>query len=233
METIWDAVKRFGILATRDKFCFSLPDAHALLAANRLHKMLFWIEAEFQADCKQNPHILKEQADGQEDFIVRNMSRTISYVNNVCLLEGILRRGYELLITSLQAIDPSITSDEAKLSVRVNEIEEIKRFRNKIAAHTVFAQPKPDDNIAQELTSLISLITTTFEDTSTTFRLGEIMPTVNGLRPKYTPQASINEMHPKVLDHFKEWICMYEEACLLVRSKLPKIVDNTTYYTNN
>ncbi len=231
METLWEAVKRFGISARNEavKGFFTIPDGHALIAADQIHRMLPWIESEFQEDCRRNPDILQAGADGQRDFVVRNISRTLSYVNHVCLLEGILMRSYDLMISSLQVIDPSVVPDTTKLTTRRTEISEIRRFRNKVAAHTAFAKPDADDNTAQELTSLLSLVSTAHDGTSNTFRLGAVTMLVGGVAPKHTPQAAINEMHPRVMEHFREWIQMFEEVSAPVRAQLPKTISDTTY----
>ncbi len=231
METLWDAVKRFGISAFNkpQKGFFTIPDGHALTAADQVHRMLDWINDEFQEDCRQNPNILRIGTTSQREFVVRNISRTLSYVNQACLLEGILKRSYQLMIASLQVIDPSVVPDETKLEARRQEIKEVKRFRDKVAAHTAFADPGPEDNAAQELTSLISLVSTAYDGTSNTFRLGAVAMIVGGQRPKHVPQASINEMHPRMMEHFKEWILMFEEVSAPVRAQLPKTVGDTTY----
>lgn len=229
--TLWEVVKRFGISAINEpqKGLFTIPDGHALIAADQVQRMLLWIESEFQKDCRQNPHILQAGEAGQREFIVRNISRTLSYITQACLLEGILKRSYMLMVTSLHIIDSSVVSDSAKIKNRRDEISEIKRFRDKVAAHTAFADPKPKDNVAQELTSLLSLVSTAHDGTSNTFRLGALSVVVGGVKPKYEPQASINEMHPLLLKHLAEWICMFEEVSAPVRIQLPKTVGDTTY----
>lgn len=231
METLWEAVKRFGISAFNDtqKGIFTIPDGHALIAADQIHRMLPWIESEFQEDCANNPDILQAGAEGQRDFLVRNISRTLSYVNQTCLLEGILKRSYELMIASLQVIDATVVPDTTKLQQREAEIEEIKRFRNKVAAHTAFADPRPDDNPAQELTSLLSLVSTAHDGPSNTLRLGAVAIHVGGDAPQHKPEASINEMHPIVMEHFRQWIIMFEEVSTPVRAQLPKTVGDNRY----
>lgn len=231
METLWEAVRRFGISAINEaqRGVFTVPDGHALLAADQVHRMLPWIESEFQEDCRQNPDILQIGSPGQREFVVRNISRTLSYVNQACLLEGILKRSYALMVASLQIIDPSVLPDAVKLESRRIEIREIKRFRDKVAAHTAFADPRPEDNTAQELTSLVSLISTAHDGTSNTFRLGALALVVGGERPRHQPEVSINEMHPRMLDHFREWILMFEEVSAPVRAQLPMTVGGTKY----
>ena len=119
METLWEAVKRFGISAineTQGGF-FTIPEGNALLAADQVHRMLPWIEAEFQEDCRQNPDILQVGMPGQRAFVVRNISRTLSYVTQACLLEGILKQSYKLMVVSLKEIDPSVDSYYARKEI--------------------------------------------------------------------------------------------------------------------
>jgi len=231
METLWEAVKRFGISAINEaqRGFFTIPEGNALLAADQVHRMLPWIEAEFQEDCRQNPDILQVGMPGQRAFVVRNISRTLSYVTQACLLEGILKRSYDLMVASLQKIDPSVVSDTAKLEARRIEIKEIKLFRDKVAAHTAFADPKPEDNISQELTSLVSLISTSHDGTSNTFRLGALALVVGEERPRHQPEVSINEAHPRTMEHFREWIRMFEEVSAPVRMQLPRVVGDIKY----
>jgi len=48
METLWEAVKRFGISAINEpaRAFFTIPDGNALLAADQVHRMLLWIESD-------------------------------------------------------------------------------------------------------------------------------------------------------------------------------------------
>lgn len=231
METLWEAVKRFGISALNhvQMGAFTIPDGHALIAADQVHRMLPWIASEFEEDCNKHPNILQAGADGQRDFLVRNISRTLSYVNQLCLLEGILKRSYELMIASLQVIDPTVVPDTAKLEERRNEIVEVKRFRDKVAAHTAFANPQQGDNAAQELTSLLSLVSTAHDGPSNTLRLGAVAMLVGGEGPRHRPEVSISTMHPMAIEHFKQWILMFEEVSAPVRAQLPITVGDTTY----
>ncbi len=231
METLWEAHKRFGISAVNqvEMGAFTIPDGHALIAADQVRRMLLWIASDFEADCASHPDILQDGAEGQRDFIVRNISRTLSYVTQACLLEGILVRSYELMVTSLQVIDPFVVLDKVKLEERINEISEIKRFRDKVATHTVFADPRKD-NVAQELNSLLSLVSTTHDGPSNTLRLGAVAKLVGGVSALYRPEVSINEMRPLMTEHLNQWIAIFEEVLAPVRAQLPKTLENITYF---
>lgn len=232
MELIWEAEKRIGIMAIKHSTggFFTIPDGHSLLAADQVQRMLVWIENEFQKDCRQHPGILMPKADGQREFVTRNISRTLSYVTQALLLEGILLRSYKNTVTSFKTVDPSIMLNTTKLAMRKKEIAEIKLFRDKVAAHTVFSAPKDGDNIAQELKSLIDLISTSHDGTNTnTFGLGAMSLMVGGEKPKHEPQAIINKMHPLISQHLKQWILMFEEASNIIRPQLPKTIGDIKY----
>jgi len=92
------------------------------------------------------------------------------------------------MVVSLKIISATVVPDNTKLEARRQEIMEIKRFRDKVAAHTAFSAPRPEDNQAQELKSLVDLISTSHDGTSHTFRLGAMSVLVGGQRPDHEPQ---------------------------------------------
>ncbi len=200
------------------------------MAANQIYDMLIWIEQDFKDDCARNPEAMWLESPDRAGFVVRNTSRTLSYVNQACLLEGMLVRSYEEAVGSLQVVDPSITLDADKMVIRAAEIAEIKKFRNKVAAHTTYSKPGSEDNLAQELKSLLDLVSTSYDaNEPDSFRLGAMSIIVGGIEAKHKPQVAIREMHPLIMAHVQEWLTMFKEACDKLHPQLPKTVDGTVY----
>lgn len=231
MAAIWNAIKQVSIIVkyTNPNGIATIPDGHAMLAADQVYKMLEWIEAEFQEDCRKNFSVLEQNMVGQNDFVVRNISRTLSYVTQACLLEGILKRSYNLTAEHLKNIDESVMLDADQIRARDQEIKILKDFRNKIAAHTAYSNPRAEDNIAQELHSLLALISTSYHGSINTFRLGASTMIVGAMEAKFQPEVSINEVHPLLIEHFKQWLSMFEKILTHPRSQLPKIINNVSY----
>lgn len=231
----WEAIKAFGIHARReapDAAFFSIPDGFPLLAIEQIYRALHWINDEFEADCAAHPNVLTGNDPDQRDFVVRNLSRTLSYVVQALLLVGIFEVAYRKMVASLQIIDPTIIIDTAALAQRKAEIREIKKFRDKVAAHTVFARPQNGDNEAQELQSLISLISSSYDAGagSRSFRLGGVGIRLGPQAPRHRPEVAIMEMHPLVMAHCEQWVSMMREVCTTARASLPRTIGDISYY---
>lgn len=105
----------------------------------------------------------------------------------------------------------------------------IKDFRNKIAAHTTYSDPKSWDNLSQELHSLLTLISCSHTGSINTFRLGALQIIAGNTEAPLKPTISISGTHPLLVEHFKKWVMMFETVLHAVRPQLPKTINNIDY----
>ena len=173
-----------------------------------------------------------QQNQQAEDFITRNTSRTISYVNHVCAFEDILRRLYDETIRALQGLDASIVVDQVALATRKKEMDDCFTFRNKVSAHTAYGVPRPKDNAAMELHSLVALLSSSFDTSRSadSFALGLSSVQLAGQSPSTTlPCIGLKALHPAMVKHVEQWTKMLTEPCAAVRKNLPQVVNGFEY----
>ncbi len=176
-----------------------------------LLRMIQWLGEESVADWKETHTAIEaEKAINRRPALrdalsVRLGSRTLSYVNHLFLLNGILKRGIERTYTILKEkkidghIDPVIYQEKVdRLKV---VFEPIETFRHKIAAHTSFSMPKNDDDLTQ-LDSLINLLpdkgSHILGNKSFGYTTNENLAVV-----------SIINYESDVVDYFTEWADLY------------------------
>ena len=134
----------------------------------QLYKMIDWLGSEAEKDWEETHNkIEKERAINKcpplrKDLSIRMGSRTLSYVNHLYLLEGILRKGLEETVDRIKAEGLDSDFDEVKYKIEVKRLNAvfrpIKKFRHKVAAHTAYAKPRSDDSELTRFDSLINLI---------------------------------------------------------------------------
>ncbi|MEX1014260.1 MAG: hypothetical protein WDZ80_03820 [Candidatus Paceibacterota bacterium] len=216
------------VIERPERGTFSIPSGDAIMSAEKLWRMLEWIHEEFLEDCRINQ---RSNWVRNEKFNERNTSRTISYTIHVCLLEGILRRMYIDMIMSLShRVNGGITSNQNELGIRREEVQDIYDFRNMVAAHTVYADPRyQDDDIAGELTSLSVLTASGINgDDLTTFAIGVMQVLANGDHPARTiPRMNIKDLHSRMIAHFEEWVNMFVQKLQEADRHLP--IQNTDF----
>jgi hypothetical protein len=233
---MWNEIKKNGIVAhvtdEKGRGVYTIPDGMASLTAERFINMMKWIHEEFMADSTKNPDIFHLSDLEQQVFIVRNMSRTLSYINHVCSLELILVRLYKETIEKLRIIDNNISSDDVGLEVRKAEIADCFTFRNKVSAHTAYGSPRDEDNIAMEFQSLITLLSTSYgpDGEAGGFALGAVSVRLAEQDPSTKlPLIGLKDLHPRMLEHIKAWEAMLISPCVVVRQGLPTTIGATRY----
>lgn len=236
MLSIWEETKKLGIHIVDNDIggLGTIPDGHAMIAANEVQKMVYWIAEEFFNDCKKNPDIWnleKISVQEQQDFILRNKSRVLSYVTQVCLLEGILQKEYGITVEMLKELVPSVEADDLELQKRKEELKDLKLFRDKVAAHTAFSDPRRDDNSAQQLKSLTDLLSVSFDKTHSadSFGMGYINMIVGGQKANHETKIILRDIHPKILNHLNEWTKMFSDLFTPIYPSLPLKVGNKEY----
>lgn len=235
---MWGEIKKKGIVAWvtngEVRGVFTIPDGTVGLTAERFVNMLQWLYDEFIKDASEHIDIFhSKDNEVMQAFIVRNISRALSYVNHVCSLELILVRLYKETIEKLKVIDPQIAMNESAMEARNKEVEDCFIFRNKVSAHTVYGSPRDEDNIAMHFQSLIALLATSYgpDGRADGFALGGAISINLGDQAPSTklPQIGLKDLHPKMLAHIKSWETMLTDPCMVAREKVPIKIGDTNY----
>ncbi len=232
---MWETIKKNGFVVYMhlNRGVFSIPEGSSLLTANQLLKMQEWIFEEFIKDCDANRDLLQVDPKDyrkEQDFINRNASRTLSYVNQSCLIEGVLQRSYKDMFGSLRRyVDPSVKYDLFEHEARTAEVADLFDFRNMVSAHTVYGSPKPGDNPSLEFSSLTALLSSSFNGGVNTFALGAVKTILGGDAPSRTiPTIALGNLHPRMIRHYKSWENMFASP---LQSLFPKLPIQKTDYT--
>lgn len=159
-----------------------------------------------------------------------------SYVVNARALLGILAKEYERTAEFLRELarDQTPTKEAVKKAIqeRNDDLRHVKRLRDKIYAHTAFADPKRDDHPGVELTSLLMF---TGEDycidkhgltlgVSHVYVSGGIAAHFySGVRPVF-PEVSVASLAKDLGEHLPKWYAMFEQLLETIASIPPATV---------
>ena len=155
------------------------------------------------------------------------IQKFFSYVNNVCLLEGILKRYYLNLATDAKAeFNYTINGIEQFVSARESEIKVERDYRNKISAHTSYAKPN-GDSLNQQSASLAPFWGR-FNPTDNLYLISIGLGTVSAHQTK-TPHYSLGERHDKVVEHFGKWEKEFEKNLVEIGEKCPHTYGDKDY----
>lgn len=226
---MWETIKKngFRVYLLSDRAMLTIPEGSSLLTANKLLEMQGWIFAEFVKDCDMNYDLWQAYSkdyERQQSFIKRNTSRTLSYVNQACLVEGILQRAYKDMFHDLQMyVDPSVEYDSSEDEARTSEMTDLFDFRHMVAAHTVYGSPKSGDNPSLEFSSLTALLGSSFSSEQVnTFALGEIQTKLAGDAPsRIIPTIALKDLYSGMVKHYKSWENMFVSPLQSLLPKLP------------
>ncbi len=205
--TVWKEEPRRGV--------FCIPNSPAFLAAEQVWHMLGWIHASFMRDSRGRTFDLAERWSNHDGFVIRSKSRTLSYVTQVCLLEGIVKRMYVETVEAIQRwANSDIREDSVAVSERKREVTLAMEFRNMVAAHTVYGSPRDDDNRSLVSTSLhhllgFSLPVETLSAAEMTLGGGAYV-SVGGETPsRAIPPVNVGRLHGQMKDHYRAWSAMF------------------------
>lgn len=190
-----------------------IPNLQAVLSVQEIWEMCQWIYDEFSSDI-QEIELSHLPAHLLDDEMVRrrNISRTISYVIHINLLEGILNRLYTETCKEIEKYLGEELKNRKDQKKRRGEMEQALKFRNKVAAHTAYADPKEEDNISDQLSSLGIFSSFNFIGNNPLgFHLGSISHESNGIKPNHDLKIGLHSLHAKMIKHFQEWGEMFIE----------------------
>ncbi len=132
-----------------------------------LLQMIDWLGQEAIKDWTKTHELIEaERAVNKippirKSLSIRMGSRTLSYVNHLFLLNGILKQGLKISLELLKEKGLADHIDLLEYQTRLDKLEEvfkpIKIFRHKVAAHTSFAKPDKDSDLTQ-FDSLLNLV---------------------------------------------------------------------------
>jgi hypothetical protein len=142
---------------------------------------------------------------------VRFLSRVTAYVVVVCSLDGILIQSYKHFLARLPSLRyatlaPSDQGSEL-LSARKAEIKDYYFYRNKVFAHTSFADPR-DDSPALQHSSLLYYAGNLLYRKEEHLSLGGGSVIVDG-KEEEVPQVSIVGGYQEIIDHYLKWETMF------------------------
>lgn len=146
------------------------------------------------------------------DLKIKFFALSSSYIIHVGIIEGIFKMSYEKMLCELNEIDigVSVSKDKVGLINRNNEIELYSYYRNKIFAHTSFANPKyhnKKDSISLQYTSLLYYAGNFVQLEGDHLALGGGSFIVD--KEEIIPTLDIIENHNSLVLHFNNWENMF------------------------
>jgi hypothetical protein len=104
-------------------------------------------------------HRLEKNNKDTEEQVIRIGSRTLGYVNQLCLMEDILVCEYDGMCKVVyEASGGKIKIDSADNYKRLKErFQPIRDFRNKVGVHTAYTKPRKDDTTETLTDSIFGL----------------------------------------------------------------------------
>ena len=148
--------------------------------------------------------------------------RMTAYISIICSLDRIIEKNYKIFLDQIKSIKfdeilPKEKITKNNIEKRKNEIESFRFWRNKVFAHTAFAQPE-GDNFSTQATSLAyfgGTIKCGYKDGF--FEIGGCGICVGGNNPEIFPIVSIMRDHKKIRKHFEEWENIFLDVLLKLR----------------
>jgi hypothetical protein len=217
----------------KENLSIEIPDPNIIHSAESLWNMCLWLNNEFIIDCKKITFSKEGIPSFDSNWTERNTSRSISYSIHSCLIEGILWQLYKKTCSDItQFIDLKKEPNSIFLKEMEKEFKPIRNFRNKVAAHTVYEDPRKEDNPSDELASLSALTSVGWNNRDAeSFNLGSVIRVVNGHTPKHENfQFSIKNSHKTMVLHLKKWNQMFLSLIDEAEKKLP--INNQPYKNN-
>lgn len=155
-------------------------------------------------------------------FKAREVWRIGSYVMFWCTLEQVVKHEYRQILGLLQRIAPGAKvalegSSITELEDRDAEMRPIRELRNKIFAHTAYAEPRGDD-LATQFTSLVHFSGADFVISKAGVALGgtTVIPDRHGIAPHFRSgtqrfeEVTVSTLVERAVQHFVSWWSMYK-----------------------
>lgn len=165
----------------------------------------------------------KENLDAWDDLSIRLGSRTQGYVNQLCLMEDILKFEYKRMAklvaeASADSIKIEPESDYASLS---KDFEEIRTFRNKVIAHTAYTWSKDNDSPETVVRSILNLF-----PSSAKYTMGDNFFSGSSPYISQIPVISIFQWKSDIKPIFERWKKLFIDTLGKIHSHCPYKRDN-------
>ncbi len=217
-----DKVTIVVTLSWKRNLLISIPDWDVVMTINSIKWMCNWLYDEFIRDCNVSYKVDKYW---DHELSHKNISRIISYTNHTYILNWILIRLYKDTCENLwKFFHLDINELVSKYRDFENDFENIKMFRNKVSAYTVYSKPWDVDNISDEFASL-SLFSSWWisPNDSTSFRVWWAQRVVEWIDPNHWEYYSfcLRDEHQKMIKYFNKWGKLFCNLIKSVEWKLP------------
>lgn len=199
-----------------------IPNGTALSVTEELWKMCQWIYKEFVSEF--------DNLDSHVVFRRRNISRTISYVVHISLLEGVIQRMYKDMFIELNRYSKNnFIIDKYALKERESEMSAVILFRNKVAAHTAYGSPR-GENLSAQFWILSKFISCGWNNANPleSFELGHLgsLETQKQAPSTMIPSLNIYMLEKYMQIHYANWVKMFV-------SELNKFDKEVPYMSND
>jgi hypothetical protein len=180
-------------------FTGTIPNFNDLLAAENVWDIIQWHQQEFVADCDRTRITIGEERDAwigpaQRGFMLRSQARLLAQINAASLLHGLLKRIHQNAVTQLEEFYGQRPRRGTSLRSADRHMTDVIKWRNKLAAHSVYANPRVTgalrnrDNDADSATSIGLLKSGGFvpmQDNLGSWRLGGMRMRVGRTQTKH------------------------------------------------
>jgi len=166
---MFEEINKHKIIVSKDKGLYYIPNIITLNPADKLFKATNWLVNEALVDFEKTHRDVEERRktigysqkniDDIEELSIRLGSRTQGYVNQICLMEDILIFEYKRmadLIAEASSDKVKLIPEQDYATLRLR-LSSIRKFRNKVVAHTAYTKPKKEDNPETVVRSLLNL----------------------------------------------------------------------------
>lgn len=149
-------------------------------------------------------------------YKAREVGRVGSYVVFSCTLEGVIVRKYRELLSSLRRFSEgghqAVESMHAgAVEQRHEEMVDSRTLRNKVFAHTSFADPR-DDSVSLQVTSLAHFSGSMPCFTGGRLRVGGASVHIENEDPVELPMVGMDDLASKMATHVESWFGMYRDV---------------------
>jgi hypothetical protein len=174
---------------------------------------------------RQNGVASKQNLEDIADLSIRLGTRTQCYINQLCIAEDILIHEYKRMAELLEKASlESITLDtKSDCKSLIHGMKRVRKFRNKVTAHTAYTKPFNEDNPETIVRSLLNLF-----PRDGRYTMGDNF--FNGFSPHISqlPIISIFEWQDVIKPIFAEWKGFVKNKLEEIHSHCPFEND---YYT--
>lgn len=181
------------------------------------------IERSHVSDLNENPDLLPAAGawppadlDRFRSYKAREVWRIGSYIVFACTLDGVIRRTYEHLVSMLQFFSEAAFRDlesrhRGARDARREGLRDVRRLRNKVFAHTSFADPRGDSR-SMQATSLKHFAGSIPVFSDGQMLVGGSSVQIRGDNTASLPMVGVSDLASKMGTHVDAWHGMCLDA---------------------